>query len=87
MSDRNKHSGRAADGRVRQTDVDDMLEDPNGADLIRDDVRLGGAVADSGPHAGEHARHIEEIIEVNRDDVGRATGRLAVGRGKRGRKR
>jgi hypothetical protein len=87
VSDRNKHSGREADGRVRRADVDDMMEDPNGADLIRDDVRLGGAVADSGPHAGEHARHIEEVIEGNREDVGRATGRLVTGRGKRGRKR
>lgn len=87
MSDRNKHNGRDADGRVRQADVDDMLDDPNGADVIREDVRLGGAVADSGPHAGEHARHIEEVIEGNREDVGRATGSLAAGRGKRGRKR
>lgn len=87
MSDHNKHNGRAADGRVRQADVDDMLDDPNGADVIREDVRLGGAVADSGPHAGEHARHIEEIIESNREDVGRATGRVPAGRDKRGRRR
>ena len=78
MSDhRKRHNGRDLDGnfRVRQVDVEDVLEDPQGQDYIRDDVRLGGAVADTGPNAAEPARHIGELIEENREDVGRATGR------------
>ena len=78
MSDHRKpHNGRDLDGnfRVRQVDVEEVLEDPHGEDYIRDDVRLGGAVADTGPNAGEPARHIGELIDENRDDVGRATGR------------
>jgi len=74
---RKRHNGRDLDGnfRIRQVDVEDVLEDPQGEDYIRDDVRLGGAVADTGPNAAEPARHIGELIEDNRDDVGRATGR------------
>ena len=78
MSDRNKpHNGRDLDGkfRVRQADVEDVLETPEGADIIRDDIRLGGAVADTGPHAGEHAKEITQMIDGNREDVGRATGK------------
>ena len=83
MSERRKtHNGRDTDGRfrVRLADVDDLLTEPNGTDLVRDDVRLGGAVADTGPHAADKAREIGELIEGNRDDVGRAVAR------KRGRK-
>jgi hypothetical protein len=86
MAERHKtHNGRDVDGRfrVRQADVDDVLEDPSGVELVRDDVRLGGAVADVGPAAGKHAREIGELIEQNRQDVGRATGRARDGRGKR----
>jgi hypothetical protein len=78
MSDRNKtHNGRDLDGnfRVRQADVEDVLETPDGADIIRDDVRLGGAVADIGPHAGDHAKEITQMIDGNREDVGRTTGK------------
>lgn len=78
MSERNKtHNGRDVDGnfRVREADVDDVLEDPDGADIIRDDVRLGGAVADTGPHAGDHAKEIGEMIDGNREDVSRAAGK------------
>ena len=78
MSDhRKRHNGRDLDGnfRVRQVDVEEVLEDPQGEGYIRDDVRLGRAVADTGPNAGEPARHIGELIEDNREDVGRATGR------------
>lgn len=81
MSDHH-NTGREADGRVRRADIDELMEDPSGADLIREDVRLGGAVADIGPHAGDHARHIEKIIEGNREDVGRATGRSSTSRRK-----
>ena len=89
MSERKKtHNGRDVDGRfrVRQADVDDLLSDPQGEDLVRDDVRLGGAVADTGPHAADKAREIGELIANNRDDVGRITGKTDD-RTKRGRKR
>lgn len=72
MSDRNKpHNGRALDGdfKVRQADVDDLQTDPLGEDFIRDDVRLGGAVADTGPHAGEHGAHVADLIAENRANV------------------
>jgi len=92
MTERRKtHNGRDVDGRfrVRQADVDDLLEDPAGVDAVRDDVRLGGAVADTGPQAGSHARHIGELISENRTDVGRTTGARPTknqrGRGKRRR--
>lgn len=85
MSDHH-NTGREAAGRVRQADIDDVLADPIGEDVIREDVRLGGAVADNGPHAGDHARHIEEIIETNKEDVGRAAGR-SDSDAQRGRKR
>lgn len=86
MAERKKtHNGRDVDGRfrVRQADVDDILEDPSGVELVRDDVRLGGAIADVGPTAGLHAREIGELIEQNRKDVGRVTGRSTNGRRKR----
>jgi hypothetical protein len=78
MADRhNPHNGRDLDGRfrVRQADVEDTLEDPIGPDIIRDDVRLGGAVADNGAQAGTHAQHIGDLIDENRTDVGRVTGK------------
>ena len=64
MTERRKtHNGRDVDGRfrVRQADVDELLEDPSGVDVVRDDVRLGGAVVDTGPRAGQHAREISEM--------------------------
>jgi len=92
MTERRKtHNGRDVDGRfrVRQADVDDLLEDPSGVDVVRDDVRLGGAVDDTGPQAGGHARHIGDLIDENRADVGRATGggRQQRSRGNRKRRR
>ena len=89
MSERKKtHNGRDVDGRfrVRLADVDDLLADPNGEDLVRDDVRLGGAVADTGPHAADRAREIGELIASNREDVERLTGK-SDNRNKRRRKR
>ena len=77
MTDRQKpHNGRALDGkfRVRQVDVDEILEDPRGEDFVRDDVRLGGAVEDTGINAAAPGKHIEELIEDNREDVGKVTG-------------
>jgi hypothetical protein len=68
--------------------VDDLLADPKGEDNLRDDVRLGGAVADTGANAAEPSRHITELISENREDVDRATGRHGGGRrAKRGRNR
>ena len=78
MSERNKtHNGRDVDGhfKVRQADVDDLETDPNGIDFIRDDVRLGGAVADIGAHAGQRAAHIHELVEENRENVDKLAGR------------
>jgi hypothetical protein len=86
MSERNKtHNGRDVDGnfRVRRADVDDILEDPAGPEIVRDDVRLGGAIADDGPQAGLHGQHIGEVIADNKEDVGRVTGRSDQDRKKR----
>ena len=76
MSERNKpHNGRDVHGhfKVRAADVDDLVADPEGPDHLRDDVRLGGAVADTGPDAGLRARHIAELVQENREDVSRST--------------
>ena len=77
MSDRNKpHNGRDTSGhfKVKQADVDDLTTDPQGDEYIRDDVRLGGAVADTGPRAGERGERISDLVESNREDVDRLTG-------------
>ena len=90
MSERNKpHNGRDTDGRfrVRQADVEELLTDPDGIDFVRDDVRLGGAVADTGPLAAEKSREIGELIAGNREDVDRATGRIDPHAPKRSKKR
>ena len=78
MSDRHKpHNGRDVDGqhRVRAEDVDELMVDPKGSEFLRDDVRLGGAVADIGPDAGRHGERIEKLVQENRDDVKRVSGR------------
>jgi hypothetical protein len=80
MSERNKtHNGRDVDGhyKVKQADVDDLETDPQGADFIRDDVRLGGAVADTGAQAGQRAAQIHELVEENRENVNKLAGRDA----------
>lgn len=90
MSDHKKtHNGRDIDGnfRVRQIDLEDTLEDPNGVDIVRDDVRLGGAVEDVGINAAQPAQEIGELIAENREDVERATGREERERGRRPRGR
>lgn len=71
MSDRNKpHNGRDTSGqfKVKQADVEDLSPE-----FIRDDVRLGGAVEDTGAHAGERGQHISDLVEENREDVERRT--------------
>jgi hypothetical protein len=78
MSERRKtHNGRDVDGhfKVKQADVEDTLEDPKGADFIRDDVRLGGAVADTGPQAGASGEQVERMIDENRYEVDHLVGR------------
>lgn len=78
MSDRQKpHNGRDLDGqhKVKRVDVDDLRTDPRGEDFMRDDVRLGGAVEDTGAHAGEHAERIADLVNTNRENVSRVTGR------------
>ena len=77
MSERRRtHNGRDTSGnfKVKQGDVEDIRTDPDGTDVIRDDVRLGGAVEDTGPTAGQRGEHIGELAESNRDEVARATG-------------
>lgn len=74
MSERNKpHNGRDADGnfRVKQVDLDDVQTDPDGVDILRDDVRQGGAVADTGALAGDRAAEIGRQVEENRENVRR----------------
>jgi hypothetical protein len=84
MSERRKtHNGRDVDGhfKVKQADVDETLEDPQGAEHLRDDVRLGGAVADTGPQAGASGERIERLIEGNEADVDHLVGRDREGAG------
>ena len=72
MSDRNKpHNGRDLSGKfkVKQADVDDLQSDPAGEDIIRDDVRLGGAIEDVGPQAGQRGARIEKLVEENRENT------------------
>ena len=77
MSERKKtHNGRDVSGnfKVKQGDVEDIRADPEGVDVIRDDVRLGGAVEDTGPDAGKRGERIADLVESNRDDVSKLTG-------------
>lgn len=69
MSQRRKtHNGRDLSGRfrVKQADVEDLATDPEGVGFIEDDVKLGGAVADTGPRAGQRGVRIEELVEKDR---------------------
>lgn len=90
MSERNKpHNGRDVDGhfKVKQADIEDLETDPKGVDFIRDDVRLGGAVADIGAQAGQRAAHIHELVEENRENVNKLAGKEDTADGKRSRSR
>jgi hypothetical protein len=78
MSDRKKtHHGRDTSGhfKVKRADVDDLKTEPGGEDLVRDDVRLGGAIEDTGPGAGPRGDRIGDLAERNREDVGQSTKR------------
>ena len=80
MSERRKpHNGRDRSGqfKVKQDDVEELRTDPNGEDYLRDDVRLGGAIEDIGPGAGQHGERIGELVELNRENVERAVERDA----------
>lgn len=69
MSERRRtHNGRDLSGhfRVKQADVEDLVTEPEGVDYIRDDVRLGGAVADTGPRAGQRGVQIGKLVENER---------------------
>ena len=77
MSDRNKpHNGRDKSGhfKVKQADVDDLRTDPNGDDYVRDDVRLGGAIEDTGSQAGQRGVRIGDLVEENETEVERTAG-------------
>jgi len=78
MSDRNKpHNGRDSSGnfKVKREDVEDQLTNPDGLDVIRDDVRLGGAVEDIGVEGAERGTRIGRLVEDNREDVARLAER------------
>lgn len=83
MSERKKtHNGRDRSGnfKVKQADVEDLKTDPEGPDFIRDDVRLGGAVEDVGPTAGQLGERIGDLVDDNRENVERLTGPRRTGR-------
>jgi hypothetical protein len=76
MSDRQKpHNGRDTSGqfKVKQADVEDLRTEPNGEEFVRDDVRLGGAVEDTGAGAGQRGVHIGDLVDENETDVERTS--------------
>jgi len=78
MSERSQpHNGRDLDGhfRVRHVDFDDLATDPDGVTYLEDDIRLGGAVADTGVDAVRLAMHLQHLIDNNRMDVDHFVGR------------
>jgi hypothetical protein len=83
MSERRKpHNGRDKSGhfKTRQEDVEDLRTDPNGEAFVRDDVRLGGAIADTGPDAGKRGERIGDLVRDNREDISRVSDWNASGR-------
>jgi len=84
MSDRQKpHNGRDRDGqyKVKRADVEDLRTDPKGVDYMEDDVRLGGAVEDTGADAGRRAERIADLVKE-----GKLAGIGLTGREERGRR-
>jgi len=72
MSERHKpHNGRDKTGnfRVKQVDLDDVQADPAGEDIVRDDIRVGGAIADTGALAGQRVAEIGDAIVEDRENV------------------
>jgi hypothetical protein len=77
MSERHKtHNGRDRSGhyKVKQTDVEELRSEPNGEDFVRDDVRLGGAIADTSIEGARRAQRIERLVEENRAQVDQIAG-------------
>ena len=69
MTDRHKpHNGRDVNGQhhTKLVDVEDKRADINGEEFVRDDVRTGGAVIDTGPQAGQRGERVTELVEENR---------------------
>jgi hypothetical protein len=78
MSDRQKpHNGRDTTGhfKVKQADVDDLRTDPQGEEFVRDDVRLGGAIEDTGSEAGHRGEKISDLVDENEENVDRTARR------------
>lgn len=76
MSDRHKTThGRDRSGhhKVKLVDVEDLRTEPNGRDFLCDDVKLGGAVGDIGPAAGQRGKRIGDLVSENKREVDRAT--------------
>jgi hypothetical protein len=74
MSERHKpHNGRDRSGhyKVKRADVEELRADPQGEEFVRDDVRLGGAIEDTGVDAAQRAKEIEKQIEENRFEARR----------------
>lgn len=78
MSDRQQpHNGRDTSGhfKVKQADVEDLRTDSQGEEFVRDDVRLGGAIEDTGAQAGERGERITKLVEENEKNVDRTARR------------
>lgn len=78
MSERKEtHNGRDTSGnfKVKREDVDDLTTDPSGSEYLRDDVRLGGAVEDTGAEAGLRGVHIGDLVADNKENVNRTIER------------
>ncbi|HEX2779915.1 MAG TPA: hypothetical protein VHM30_10470 [Gemmatimonadaceae bacterium] len=78
MSERKQpHNGRDTSGqfKVKQADVEDLRTEPDGEEYVRDDVRLGGAVEDTGAGAGQRGERIGDLVEENRANVERIAER------------
>ena len=77
MSDRHKpHNGRDLSGhfKVKREDVEDLRTEPDGEGILRDDVRLGGAVEDIGAEGAERGKRIAELVKQNRAQHGPKRG-------------
>ena len=84
---RTPQNGRDRSGhfRVKQADLEELQTDPEGVDYIRDDVKLGGAVADTGVHAADWGKRVVELEVENQENVDKLVGRSTARR--RGQKR
>lgn len=72
MSERRKpHNGRDTNGQhhTKLVDFEDKQADVHGEEFVRDDVRTGGAVIDTGPQAGQLGERVHELVEENREIV------------------